>query len=70
MLADGRVIGIDAALHLAEGVLPSCMVGLSMVKGLVNPGKNALCGSALAFFDTVDELISFALQELYRTFET
>lgn len=56
-------------LHLAEGVVPSGVVGLPMVEGFVETGEHTLDWAALAFFKPVDELIGTALEDLDGTFD-
>lgn len=53
------------ALHLAEGVVPSCVLRLPMVEGFVESSERTLCAPALAFLDLIDELICSPLYHLH-----
>lgn len=57
------------ALHLTEGVVPSGVVRLPVVEGFVETGEHALGWATLAFFKSVDELISAALKDLDGAFD-
>jgi hypothetical protein len=58
--------GLDA-LHLAEGVILSGVVGLAVVQRFVEPREQTLRRAAFAFLDAIDEPACAALDDLDRT---